>query len=130
MQLGQYPAPRHVVAHLSDPHLLAGGRLQYGVVDPERYLRLALDRLARLDPRPQALVFTGDLFASGTISGPEPDQRGSFLELCWGGKEPMAGGRTFLVDGDEVALRYTAPGTGGGRIALGEVVGTVEPARG
>ena len=61
MQLGQYPAPLHVVAHLSDPHLLAGGRLQYGVVDPERYLRLALDRLARLDPRPQALVFTGDL---------------------------------------------------------------------
>ncbi len=33
---------------------------------------------------------TGDLFASGTISGPEPDQRGSFLELSWGGKEPFA----------------------------------------
>ena len=35
---------------------------------------------------------TGDLFASGTISGPEPDTRGSFLELSWGGKEPFAGG--------------------------------------
>ena len=33
---------------------------------------------------------TGDLFASGTISGPEPDTRGSFLELSWGGKEPFA----------------------------------------
>ena len=76
-----------------------------------------------------ASLRTGDLFASGTISGPEPDQRGSFLELCWGGKEPLAGGRTFLEDGDEVVLRYTAPGTGGGRIALGEVVGRVEPAR-
>ena len=76
-----------------------------------------------------ASVRTGDLFASGTISGPEPDQRGSFLELSWGGKEPFAGGRTFLEDGDEVVLRYTAPGTGGGRIALGEVTGRIAPAR-
>jgi fumarylacetoacetase len=71
----------------------------------------------------------GDLFGSGTISGSEPDQRGSFLELSWGGEEPMAGGRTFLEDGDEVVLRYSAPGTGGGRIALGDVVGRIEPAR-
>ncbi len=82
-----------------------------------------------------ASVRTGDLFASGTISGPEPGQRGSFLELSWGGKEPFGGdlfgaARTFLEDGDEVVLRYTAPGTGGGRIALGEVAGRVEPARG
>ena len=72
-----------------------------------------------------ASVRTGDLYGSGTISGPEPEQRGSFLELSWGGKEPFAGGHTFLEDGDEVVLRYTAPGTGGGRIALGEVAGRV-----
>ena len=77
---------------------------------------------------------TGDLFASGTISGPRRDQRGSVLELSWGGREPFGadlweGGRTFLEDGDEVVLRYTAPGTGGGRIALGEVTGRIEPAR-
>jgi fumarylacetoacetase len=71
----------------------------------------------------------GDLFASGTISGPEPDTRGSFLELSWGGKEPFADGRTFLEDGDEVTLRYSAPGTAGGRITLGEVTGRIEPAR-
>jgi fumarylacetoacetase len=74
----------------------------------------------------------GDLFASGTISGPEPDTRGSFLELSWGGKEPFGAGggsRTFLEDGDEVTLRYSAPGTGGGRITLGEVTGRIEPAR-
>jgi fumarylacetoacetase len=71
----------------------------------------------------------GDLFGSGTISGPEKNQRGSLLELCWGGQEPMAGGRTFLEDGDEVLLRYSAPGTGGGRISLGDVVGRIEPAR-
>jgi len=81
-----------------------------------------------------ASLRTGDLFASGTISGPDAGQRGSFLELSWGGKEPFGtdlweGGRTFLEDGDEVVLRYTAPGTGGGRIGLGEVVGRVEPAR-
>ncbi|MGH3362179.1 MAG: fumarylacetoacetase [Nocardioides sp.] len=76
-----------------------------------------------------ASVRTGDLLASGTISGPEPDQRGSFLELSWGGKEPFGDDRTFLEDGDTVVLRYTAPGTGGGRIALGEVAGTILPAR-
>jgi fumarylacetoacetase len=76
-----------------------------------------------------ASLRTGDLFASGTISGPEPDQRGSFLELSWGGKEPFAGGHTFLEDGDEVVLRYSAPGIDGGRITLGEVSGRVVPAR-
>ena len=72
---------------------------------------------------------TGDLFASGTISGVEPGQRGSFLELSWGGQEPFAGGHTFLEDGDEVVLRYSAPGTDGGRITLGEVTGRITPAR-
>ena len=75
-----------------------------------------------------ASLRTGDLFASGTISGAEPEQRGSFLELSWGGKEPFGDGRSFLEDGDEVVLRYTAPGSAGGRIALGEVAGTVVPA--
>ena len=80
-----------------------------------------------------ASLRTGDLFASGTISGPEPGQRGSFLELSWGGKEPFTTGdgtrHTFLEDGDEVVLRYSAPGTGGGRITMGEVAGRVERAR-
>ena len=71
---------------------------------------------------------------SGTISGAERNQRGSFLELSWGGQEPFGqdvwpGGRTFLEDGDVVVLRYSAPGTGGGRITLGEVAGRIEPAR-
>lgn len=61
MQFGQYPAPGHVVAHLSDPHLLANGMRQYDAVDTEAGLRLALARLSRLEPVPQALVFTGDL---------------------------------------------------------------------
>lgn len=78
-----------------------------------------------------ASLRTGDLFASGTVSGPEPEQRGSFLELSWGGKEPFrAGGgeHTFLEDGDTVTIRATAPGARGGRIGLGEVTGTILPA--
>jgi fumarylacetoacetase len=79
-----------------------------------------------------ASLRTGDLFASGTVSGAQRDQRGSFLELSWGGKEPfdVAGRqRSFLDDGDEVVLRATAPGTAGGRISLGEVRGRILPAR-
>ena len=60
-QFGQYPDPGHVVAHLSDPHLLAGGARQYGVVDTEAGVVRALERLAHVDPPPQALVYTGDL---------------------------------------------------------------------
>ena len=79
-----------------------------------------------------ASLRTGDLFASGTVSGPAEDQRGSFIELSWGGTEPLtlADGstRTFLTDGDTVTLTATAPGASGGRIALGEVTGRVEPA--
>lgn len=77
-----------------------------------------------------ASLRTGDLVGSGTVSGPEPDQRGSLLELSWGGRQPLAGGRTFLEDGDTVTLRATAPGALGGRIALGEVTGRVLPAGG
>jgi len=72
---------------------------------------------------------TGDVFASGTISGPERDQRGSFLELSWGGREPFGDGRTFLEDGDEVVLRYSAASPSGSRITLGEVSGRILPAR-
>lgn len=61
MQLGQYAAPRHAIAHLSDPHLIGGGGLHYGVIDNVANLRRALDRLAAVRPAPQALVFTGDL---------------------------------------------------------------------
>lgn len=58
---GQHPDPTHAIAHLSDPHLLAGGVLQYGEIDTEAGLARALELLARVDPPPQALVFTGDL---------------------------------------------------------------------
>jgi len=80
-----------------------------------------------------ASLRTGDLFASGTISGPQKDQRGSLIELSWGGREPLSladgSTRTFLEDGDVVTISATAPGTAGGHISLGEVTGAVGPAR-
>jgi fumarylacetoacetase len=73
-----------------------------------------------------ASLRTGDLFGSGTISGPARDERGSLLELSWNGEEPIAlddrSTRTFLQDGDEVVLR----GSAGEAITLGEVRGTIE----
>jgi len=80
-----------------------------------------------------AAVRTGDLYASGTVSGPGRDQTGCFLELTWGGAEPVTLGdgseRTFLADGDTVTIRGSAPGPDGTTVGLGEVSGTVRPAR-
>lgn len=77
-----------------------------------------------------ASVRTGDLYASGTVSGPRPDA-GSFLELTWNGTEPVSlkdgTPRTFLEDGDTVTIRATAPGPDGTRQRLGEVTGTIHP---
>ncbi|MCM2578380.1 fumarylacetoacetase [Streptomyces meridianus] len=78
-----------------------------------------------------ASLRTGDLFASGTVSGPEPEQRGCLLELTWSGRDPLElpdGKRTFLEDGDEVTLTAWAPGPDGSRVALGEVTGRIAPA--
>jgi fumarylacetoacetase len=80
-----------------------------------------------------ASLRTGDLYASGTVSGAEPDERGSLIELTWNGTEPLklsdGLARTFLEDGDTVTITATAPGPGGTVITLGEVSGTVAPAR-
>jgi fumarylacetoacetase len=65
------------------------------------------------------------------VSGPEPDQLGSLLELSWGGSAPImlddGSSRTFLEDGDEVVLAATATGSHG-PISLGEVRGRIVPA--
>jgi len=75
-----------------------------------------------------AAVRTGDLFASGTISGPEHGSEGSFIELTSNGQHPigLADGstRTFLEDDDEVVLRGRA-----GEVELAEVRGRIVPAR-
>jgi len=73
----------------------------------------------------------GDLLGSGTISGPEKDQRGSLLEISWNGTEPveLASGvkRTFLEDGDSLIMRGWCQGDGY-RVGFGEVEGTITSA--
>ena len=75
---------------------------------------------------------TGDLMASGTVSGPERDQRGSLIELTWDGDDPLelpdGTKRVFLEDGDTVRICATARSPDGPPISLGEVIGTVVPA--
>ncbi|WP_439359436.1 fumarylacetoacetase [Bradyrhizobium sp. DASA03007] len=70
----------------------------------------------------------GDLLGSGTISGPEKDQRGSLLEISWNGTEPveLPGGikRSFLEDGDSLVMRGWCQGNGY-RVGFGEVEGTI-----
>ena len=75
---------------------------------------------------------TGDLFGTGTLSGPAPGQGGSLLELSDGGRKPitLAGGeqRTFLEDGDTVTLRGVCERAGARRIGFGDCSGTILPA--
>jgi len=76
-------------------------------------------------------VRPGDLMASGTISGPEPNSWGSLLELTWKGEKPVELTdeitRTFLRDGDSVTMTGWAQGEGY-RVGFGEVTGKVLPA--
>lgn len=134
MQLGQYVPPRHVVAHLSDPHLIGGGGLHYGVIDNAANLRRALARLAAVRPAPQALVFTGDLAdraepdAYATLrSIVEPaaaemgatvvwtmgnhDERGPFAKGLFDSDDTGPQDRVHVVDGLRiVALDTSVPG--------------------
>lgn len=76
-------------------------------------------------------IEVGDLYASGTISGPDPGSFGSMLELTWGGKHPIAladgSERKFFQDGDTVILRGHAQ-KGDIRVGFGEVANSILPA--
>ena len=75
----------------------------------------------------------GDLFGSGTLSGPTLDQAGALIELTTGGKHPLqlpnGESRTYLEDGDAVVIRGWCEKAGAARIGFGECLGTVLPAR-
>ncbi len=73
----------------------------------------------------------GDLFASGTISGPTPESYGSLIELTWRGERPIelpdGERRAFLSDGDEITLRGWCEKRGARRIGFGAARGRIEP---
>jgi fumarylacetoacetase len=77
------------------------------------------------------IIRSGDLMASGTISGNDPDSLGSMLELSWNGSKPLllhdGSSRTFLEDGDTVVLRGRTQN--GGRIGFGECRAALLPAK-
>jgi fumarylacetoacetase len=79
-----------------------------------------------------ASLRAGDFYASGTVSGPEPGQLGSLIELGWNGTEPVTlpdgSVRAWLEDGDELSITATAPGRDGTRIGLGTAMGCILPA--
>jgi fumarylacetoacetase len=79
-----------------------------------------------------AALRTGDLYASGTVSGPQRGQFGSLLELSWNGTDPVklpdGSTRAWLEDSDEVTITATAPGPDGTRIGLGDARGQILPA--
>jgi 3',5'-cyclic AMP phosphodiesterase CpdA len=99
IQYGQLPPPTHVVAHLSDTHLLAGSARQYVAIDTVERFRQALDRVGRIDPPPQALVFTGDLADVGDPAAyrilrelvePMADAIGAQVVWCMGNHDDRA----------------------------------------
>jgi fumarylacetoacetase len=79
-----------------------------------------------------ASLRTGDLFASGTVSGPRQDQYGSLIELAWAGRRPLAlpdgSSRSWLEDGDEIVITASAAGPDGTRVGFGDAHGQILPA--
>ena len=128
------PAP---LPHLDDAGLRTGLNLALRVSVNGETLATPLFRTMYWTPAQMlahltsggAALRTGDLLASGTVSGPRREERGCLLELTWNGTEPvtLADGteRGFLLDGDEVVITATAPGPHG-LVSLGEVRGTVQ----
>jgi fumarylacetoacetase len=77
-------------------------------------------------------ITVGDLYASGTISGPTPNSFGSMLELCWKGTKPIqlndGSDRTFIQDYDTICMKAYC-GEGLHRVGFGEVITTILPAK-
>ena len=79
-----------------------------------------------------ASLRTGDLFASGTVSGPNPDQYGCLIELTSAGRKPLelfdGSSRAWLEDGDEIVITASATGPDGTRVGFGDARGQIMPA--
>jgi 3',5'-cyclic-AMP phosphodiesterase len=94
IQLGQYPAPSHAIAHISDTHFLAGGAKLFGHAETEKNLRAALEQLSHLSTLPEAIVITGDLADLG-----EPDAYARLRAIVEPAAEAM-GSRIIWVMGN------------------------------
>jgi len=135
----QNPPP---LSHLADPRpvtydvqlqvvLAAGGEEQTITRSNLRHLYWSLAQMLAHATSNGALTRPGDLWATGTVSGPEPGMSGCLMEQTWRGQRPLAladgSQRTFLEDGDTVIMRAWGEREGQVRIGFGEVRGTVLP---
>jgi fumarylacetoacetase len=123
----------HLEATLSTAQMRASGTAPFVVCRTNlRHLYWsAAQQLAHLTSN-GATIRAGDLYASGTVSGPDPGSAGSLLEATWNGERPLRlpGGerRAFLEDGDTLTLRGWCSLDGQRRVGFGAVEGTVHPA--
>ena len=140
LEAARIPAPRRgtpLLPHLDDTGLNSGLdialeiALNGQVISRPPFSTMywtAAQQLAHMTSN-GATLRTGDLYASGTVSGPDGDQVGSLLELSWGGSREFvtADGlaHTYLADGDEVSITAFAPAVGGGTLGFGGVRGRV-----
>ncbi|MGN6324840.1 phosphodiesterase [Pseudolysinimonas sp.] len=102
----EYPRPDHTLVHISDTHLLGGGRRLYGRVDAEQHLRELMSRLEETGRRPDALVFTGDLADLGEpeayarirrIVEPAAERLGAAIVWAMGNHDDRAAFRAGLL---------------------------------
>lgn len=140
IQLGQYPAASHVIAHVSDTHLLGEGRPLYGQVDTIGHLGRAMEQLERSTAHPQAIVFTGDLADLGEPNAYERlkqivepaaarmnaqviwvmgnhDERPEYSRLLFGEQSNAPQDRVYDIDGLRIiSFDTTVPGYHHGEI--------------
>jgi fumarylacetoacetase len=118
----------HLEVHLQTPAMKGPERIS---VTNFRYLYWNMAQQLAHHTSNGCNLRPGDLFASGTISGPTPDSLGCLLELAWRGTRPLKLGsgeeRSFLQDGDRVIMTGWCQGDGY-RVGLGSVEGTILPA--
>lgn len=112
MRYAEYPRAEHVLLHLSDTHLRAGGAPLYDSVDSEAYLARAVEAIDASGVRPDALVFTGDLADFGEADAydrvralVEPLAERLDARIVWvmGNHDDRATFRSHLLPGDAAA---------------------------
>jgi fumarylacetoacetase len=124
VELEVYLRTEKMRAANAEPHRLSHSRLRDLYWTPAQMITHHCSNGCNLRP--------GDLLGSGTVSGPQKENRGCLLELTSRGAEPLelpsGETRKFLLDGDEVILRGYCQKEGARRIGFGECRGVVLPA--